>query len=205
MPEAQDIQGIIFDFGGTLDTGGDHWSRVIHDYYLKNGVDIAFDHFRKAYVTAERAMAGRVSSTDTFREMMMLKIRLQADALGIGADKAAAIAADCYDHARRHTDKVKGTLELLSGSIPLAVVSNFYGNLEAVLSDFELKPYFRVCVDSACVGVRKPDPAIFRIGCDLLGVDPRHVLVVGDSDTNDIRPAASIGCMTLRLKGRTWE
>ena len=42
------IKGIIFDYGGTLDTGGDHWSEVIWDAWQKAGVaaDKAMPHIK---------------------------------------------------------------------------------------------------------------------------------------------------------------
>ena len=54
------------------------------------------------------------------------------------------------------------------------------------------------------VGVRKPDPAIFRLGVEALGLKPEEVLVVGDSYRKDIVPAESIGCHVLWLKGKGW-
>ena len=54
------------------------------------------------------------------------------------------------------------------------------------------------------VGVRKPDPQIFRLGVDALSMKPEEVLVVGDSLSKDIYPAESIGCKTLWLKGKGW-
>ena len=44
------IKGIIFDYGGTLDTGGDHWSHVIRDGWNKAGVSANDALFREAYV-----------------------------------------------------------------------------------------------------------------------------------------------------------
>ena len=35
------IKGIIFDYGGTIDTGGDHWSEVIWRAYQEEGVPIS--------------------------------------------------------------------------------------------------------------------------------------------------------------------
>ena len=63
----------------------------------------------------------------------------------------------------------------------MVLVSNFYGNVQAVLADFNLLQYFESIIESAVVGVRKPDPQIFRLGVDALGMKPEEVLVVGDS------------------------
>ena len=54
------------------------------------------------------------------------------------------------------------------------------------------------------VGVRKPDPAIFALGVEALGLRPEEVLVIGDSYKKDILPARSLGCRTAWLKGKGW-
>jgi putative hydrolase of the HAD superfamily len=59
-------------------------------------------------------------------------------------------------------------------------------------------------VESAVVGIRKPDPAIFKLGVDALGLKPEEVLVIGDSYRKDIVPAESLGCRVLWLKGKGW-
>ena len=86
----------------------------------------------------------------------------------------------------------------------MVLVSNFYGNIAAVLADFGLSHYFKAIVESAVVGVRKPDPRIFGLGVEALGMKAREVLVVGDSLGKDILPAESIGCRTAWIKGRRW-
>ena len=49
-----DIKAIIFDYGGTLDTGGVHWSDVIYGAWRSAGLDISREDFNDAYVSAER-------------------------------------------------------------------------------------------------------------------------------------------------------
>jgi len=57
-----------------------------------------------------------------------------------------------------------------------------------------------VVVDSAVVGVSKPDPAIFRIALDALGVPPsRTVLHVGDSLRYDVTGALAAGLQPVHL------
>ena len=60
-------------------------------------------------------------------------------------------------------------------------------------------------IESALVGVRKPDPAIYRMGVEAAGVQPGEVLVVGDSYGKDIVPAKAIGCRAVWMKGEEWE
>jgi putative hydrolase of the HAD superfamily len=51
---------------------------------------------------------------------------------------------------------------------------------------------FEVVVDSAFVGLRKPDPAIYRLTCDRLGVAPEGCLFVDDVEAN-CSAAADLG------------
>jgi putative hydrolase of the HAD superfamily len=84
------------------------------------------------------------------------------------------------------------------------LVSNFYGNVESVLRDMDIRQYFQGVIESAVVGVRKPDARIFMLGVVALGLKPEEVLVVGDSFRKDIEPSLSIGCKVAWLKGKGW-
>lgn len=115
------------------------------------------------------------------------------------------IAGYCYDYARRCTLDCIPLIEKLSDKYEIALVSNFYGNLASVIQDFGLGRCFRTVVDSAVVGVRKPDPAIFQLAIDRLNLKAEDVTVIGDSFKKDIEPALSLGCQAIWLKGTGWD
>lgn len=117
---------------------------------------------------------------------------------------AKPVADYCYDAARNSIADARPVLDELYSRFPMVLVSNFYGNVEAVLEDFDLRRYFRSIIESAVVGIRKPDPRIFSLGVEALGLPPQQVLVVGDSYKKDIVPAESIGCRVAWLKGKGW-
>jgi putative hydrolase of the HAD superfamily len=83
-------------------------------------------------------------------------------------------------------------------------VSNFYGNIHTVLEEFGLSHFFKEVVESAVVGVRKPDPAIFKLGVEALQLIADEVVVVGDSFSKDIQPARAAGCHAIWFKGVGW-
>lgn len=216
------MKGIIFDYGGTLDSRGVHWSEVIWDGYLncydRLGVDaaqrVSKEQFREAYVHAERALAREriVLPQDNFHDLMLKKVRVEVEhlvELGLVPEAQAAhmttmVAQYCYDEARACTIEARPVLETLATRYPMMLVSNFYGNIESVLHDFELRHFFKGVIESAVVGVRKPNPTIFKLGIDALEMEARDVLVVGDSLRKDIVPAESLGCRVLWLKGKGW-
>lgn len=210
----ENIKGIIFDYGGTIDSHGDHWSEVIWDGYRDAGVDISKQDFRDAYVEVERELARtrHILPHHNFYDLLLIKMRLE---LGVLVDRgmlmpdntenlAVSIAEYCYDRAKSSVEAARPVLEALHKKYPMVLVSNFYGNVESVLTDFDLRRYFSHIVESAVVGVRKPDPAIFALGVDALHLKPEEVLVIGDSLRKDILPAESLGCQVAWLKGKGW-
>jgi putative hydrolase of the HAD superfamily len=82
---------------------------------------------------------------------------------------------------------------LRDASILLGVVSNSEGTIEAMLEDVGLRRYFDAVIDSTVVGVSKPDPRIFRLALERLGVAPSDAIMVGDSPTGDITGARAAG------------
>lgn len=213
MTDLKGIKGIIFDYGGTIDTRGDHWSWIIYKAWQSAGIEISLDAFRQIYVEGERALAREhiVQAGDNFHQVMVLKAKAEIDALrqmgvtaGVTEDTAGEIADYCYDYAKGCIDAIRPTLDLLARNYPMVLVSNFYGNIDAVLRDFGLRQYFKGIIESAVVGVRKPDARIFAMGVTALDLPADEVLVVGDSLKKDILPARSLGCETAWIKGRGW-
>lgn len=115
------------------------------------------------------------------------------------------MAGICYDYARRCTLDAFQVVEYLAEKYDLALVSNFYGNLAAVLQDFGLLRCFKVVIDSSVVGVRKPDPQIFQLAIEQLGIPAKEITVIGDSFDKDIQPALSLGCQAIWFKGDGWN
>ena len=251
-----DIKGIIFDYGGTLDTRGDHWSEVLWQGYEHFGIGVAADEevepgvsiskqaFRDAYVYGERALAVNPIVTpdfhfeDILREKLILELNFLAgkklletgkdDAekqakLGNDSDASSEslllslsdseihqIAVDMAHYINAKTldllQENKQVLEhLKEAGYPMVLVSNFYGNINQVLKDAEIDGYFKDVIESAVVGVRKPNPAIFALGVCALDLPASQVLVVGDTYGKDIIPAHKLGCHTLWIKGLQWE
>ena len=96
-------------------------------------------------------------------------------------------------------------LERLHQNYEMVLVSNFYGNIRTVLREFGLDVFFKDIVESAEVNIRKPDPRIYEIGVERLGLRPDDVVVVGDSFSKDVVPAKAIGCHAVWLKGKSWK
>lgn len=195
----------IFDYGGTLDTGGCHWGKVLWHAWQQAGVPADELLFREAYVYAERSLARNVEIQPdfTFRQTLDAKLRLELDYVGC-LEYRERVLDIVYQQTLRHTAHSVAVLRQLAARAPLALVTNFYGNIHAVLDEMGFSGLFRHVVESAVVGVRKPDPRIFSLGVEALCVPAADVVVVGDSIGKDILPARSIGCKTIWLRGEQW-
>lgn len=206
------IKGYIFDYGGTLDTGGQHWGKVIWHAYERLQVPVSEKAFRAAYIYAERTLGKNpiVQSDFTFRDTLEVKIHLQMELLRGERGETCemrfekAIVNDLYARTLAETAKSREVLLKLKEKFPLVLVSNFYGNIATVLNEFGLEGIFDTIIESAVVGIRKPDPRIITLGVEALGLKAEDVVVVGDSMDKDIIPAQKAGCQTVWFKGEGW-
>lgn len=211
------VKGYIFDYGGTIDTNGCHWGKMLWHAYETCDVPVTEAQFREAYVYAERTLGQNpIIQTDyNFHKTLEVKIRIEFDYLlekGILMNNNFGLASyrsqilnTAYEKAKTTVADSKKVLLVLKESYPLVLVSNFYGNLSVVLEEFGLQDIFDHVIESAAVGVRKPNPAIFQMGVEALSLPADSVAVVGDSLTKDIIPAKKVGCRTIWLKGEGWD
>ena len=217
-----DVKGIIFDYGGTLDTAGCHWGKMLWRAYERQQVPVTEEQFRDAYVYGERTLGRNpiIRPDDTFHRTLSTKIRLEMEHLCTqGAwdatetefkAKHQAVLNDLYAETKRTTAHSADVLRELHKRYPMVLVSNFYGNIACVLREFGLDGFFLDIVESAVVGIRKPDPRIFTLGVEALNthhpspITPQETLVVGDSFYKDILPAQKAGCKTAWFKGEGW-
>lgn len=208
------IKGIIFDYGGTIDTNGIHWGEFIWEQYKEAGVKVTHDAYRDAYVHGERFLAKNpiIEPTDTFHTLLRKKLAIHFDYLkerfpekefGAGTDEK--IADGCYNKVKKTLGTTCAIVEKLSIKYPIVLVTNFYGNMNVVLKEFSLSEYFKNIVESSVVGLRKPDPALFAMGVEKIQLQPQEIVVIGDSYRKDIYPSSTLGCKTVWLKNICWE
>jgi len=210
--------GLIFDYGGTLDTGGQHWGQALWHAYERHRVPVTEAQFREAYVHTERTLGRNpiIRPDFTFRQTLETKLLLQLEYLGNLSPLTSQLSPltshlsplleDLYDRTKAVTAHSLRVLEALQDrGLPMVLVSNFYGNMPVVLREFGFDGFFLRVIESAVVGIRKPDPRIFLLGVEALGLKPEEVTVVGDSLDKDIIPAREAGCRAVWLKGEGWE
>jgi putative hydrolase of the HAD superfamily len=96
--------------------------------------------------------------------------------------------------------------ELAARGVRLGVVSNAEGTVEARLRELAICQVgpgpgveVEVVIDSHCVGVEKPDPAIFDFALRVMDLDPARCLYVGDSVRNDVLGSRAAGLLPVLM------
>jgi putative hydrolase of the HAD superfamily len=193
------IQAILFDFGGTLDADGLHWLDRFYSIYSKNGLG----HIPKELVKEAFYWADAQADLDPsmrkakLRDMMERHARWQFQKLNL-KDEALQFIRPCERILRRN----RNVLEKLShAGLKLGVISNFYGNVEVLCKEFSFDTFMNVILDSAVVGLKKPDPKIFELALSKLQVTAAQTAFVGDSFERDMMPAKALGMKTFWLMG----
>ncbi len=201
------MRAILFDFGGTIDTNGVHWSEKFWEYYQRFRIVIPKDRYERAFVTSERELSEDPSlRTASMYATLERQFALQMAIAGVKMTREhlLRVVNACYADVGQTIARARTVLASFRGTYGMGIVSNFYGNLETVAKEFGLDAYCTVLIDSAVVGLRKPDPAIFALALERLGAQANVSYVVGDSYDRDILPAKQLGCTTVWLEGKSW-
>jgi FMN phosphatase YigB (HAD superfamily) len=192
---------LLFDFGGTLDADGVAWKERFYALYCAEGLDMTADAFESSFFAADDALVGGLApATDLSGTVHALVANLEVELARRGAgnersngDRDERVASRFLSDASAAFLRNRPVLAALSKRYRLGVVSNFYGNLEAVCHSAGLGSLFAIVVDSHCVGAEKPDPAIFRAALEPLGATPPTTAFVGDSLRRDREGARRSG------------
>ena len=201
-PSPGEFDAVIFDAGGVLllpdvDAGREAIRTL--------GYESRPEDWHRAYYAANLIVdAMEIVDWPSIR-------RAIASELGIGAadlDNAVPlieelILATPWVAAPEATDVL---WSLSNAGYLLAVVSNAFGTVEAELQllgicsmSGEAMPRVGVVVDSHVVGLEKPDPRIFNLALDALGVQASRSIYVGDTVKFDVLGAQAAGLHPIHV------
>jgi HAD superfamily hydrolase (TIGR01509 family) len=108
---------------------------------------------------------------------------------------------------RRLNPLYPGVRELLgdlSRRYTLAVVSQHVATAERYMSFHGIDSFFEHVTISDNEKLYKPDPRLFALTCQAVGVDPEGVVMVGDRLDNDIWPANRLKMTTVWVKAEPY-
>lgn len=197
-------RAVLFDAGNTL----------IHLDYPRIAVAVGAVVGRpltaaelEAHAPGAAAAMERAAATD--RERAAAFLEALCTAAGVEADTMETMRSRLVRlHRERHLwaalrPGTRAALERLrAAGVRLGIVSNSDGRVEEALEAAGLRPLFDVIVDSALVGVEKPDPRIFAVATEALKVTPAEAVYVGDLYEVDVVGARAAGLDVVLLAER---
>ena len=207
-PSLIGARACVFDAGGTL--VHPDWPRLAALAEEVGGSRFSDEEMRRAFGEMLKSVGAEVQKSNapaaaergrhwTFRGMYG----------GLGLDEAACetlVGRIDATHAERHIwcgvdpEAAHVVGELKRAGLLVAVISNTEdGRLRDSLAAAGLSESFDLLVDSHLVGCRKPDPAIFRLALERLGVEPQEAAFVGDSYAHDALAARAAGLHAILL------
>ncbi len=93
---------------------------------------------------------------------------------------------------------INAIVKLREAGYKLAALTNNWVNDDASSSNTEIKSLFDVYVESAVEGVRKPDPRIYQIALERLGVEAQQAIFLDDIGQN-LKSAKALGLTTIKV------
>jgi putative hydrolase of the HAD superfamily len=85
-----------------------------------------------------------------------------------------------------------------AGGLRAGALTNNWVSGDGTAFGRELRAHFDVVVESAVVGLRKPDPRIYELACRALGCAPREAVFLDDIGGN-LKPARALGMTTIKV------
>ncbi|MCI6284865.1 HAD family phosphatase [Selenomonas sp.] len=168
------MEAFIFDMDGVIIDSEPLHSRVKME---------TFAHFGLPFDEGDLAQYMGRTSVDIFSDVLKKEHRTDVSVQEIVN----------YKHAHYLELAVGGALEAIPGSleliarlraagVPLALATSSWRRVvDAILVQFDLTEEFASVISGSELPKSKPDPAIYRLSAEALGVDPRKCVVLEDT------------------------
>jgi putative hydrolase of the HAD superfamily len=190
------IEAVIWDFGGVLTTSPfDAFERFEIERGLPAGIirrTNAANHWENAWAKFERAEVDLEAFDSLFAaESLVLGAEVR------GRDVLPLLSGDLRPEMVEALRRVAAKFK--TGCITNNLPANAIGSLGGrSLYIAEVMALFNHVIESAKIGLRKPDPRIYQMMIEALGVDPRRCIYLDDLGVN-LKPARDMGMTTIKV------
>lgn len=209
ISKTNSIKAVFFDVGSTLVSPFPDIDGVFHEVALRRGHDLSLDEVSRhmdsviGYYEEEYSKDGDFwCSPQGSIEIYLEMYRYLGHLTGLAhvAEDLAQDVYSCYlkaDYWKIIEDVLPCLKELKAQHLRLGVISNWAPNLDDLLRNLFLMPYFDEVISSASVGYRKPDPMIFTLMLEHMDLQPHEAVHVGDKPDADGAGALAAGIVPI--------
>lgn len=190
------FEAVIWDFGGVLTSSPfEAFARFEAERGLPADIirrTNTANHLENAWAKFERAEV----DIETFDRLFA------AESLALGAEVrgrdvlpllAGDLRPEMVEALRRIRSKFK--TGCITNNLPANAIGSAGGR---TLYIAEVMALFDHVIESAKIGLRKPDPGIYRMMADALAVDPKRCIYLDDLGVN-LKPAREMGMTTIKV------
>jgi putative hydrolase of the HAD superfamily len=190
------IEAVIWDFGGVLTTSPfEAFTRFETERGLPADIirrTNAANHWENAWAKFERAEVGLEEFDQLFA----------AESLALGAEVrgkdvlpllSGDLRPEMVEALRRVAVKFK--TGCITNNLPANSIGSKGGRSLYVA---EVMALFNHVIESAKIGLRKPDPRIYHMMTEALNVDPKRCVYLDDLGVN-LKPAREMGMTTIKV------
>ncbi|MCG2632045.1 HAD-IA family hydrolase [Bradyrhizobium sp. WYCCWR 13023] len=190
------IEAVIFDFGGVLTSSPfEAFSRFETERGLPADIirrTNAANHLENAWAKFERAEV----DIETFDQLFAAESR----ALGAevrGRDVLPLLQGDLRPEMVKALKSIKAKFKTgcITNNLPANAIGSMTGRSLYVA---EVMVLFDHVIESAKIGLRKPDPRIYQLMVETLKVDPKRCVYLDDLGVN-LKPAREMGMTTIKV------
>jgi putative hydrolase of the HAD superfamily len=97
---------------------------------------------------------------------------------------------------------VETLVELGERGIARGLISVCTEEIPAIWAETALAPHFESALFSATCGLMKPDPRVYELACEQLGVRPEEAVFVGDGANDELAGAERAGLRAVLIHRR---
>jgi putative hydrolase of the HAD superfamily len=190
------VEAVIWDFGGVFTTSPfEAFARFESERGLPADIirrTNASNHWENAWAKFERAEL----DIETF-DQLFAEESLALGAEVRGKDILPLLSGDLRPEMVEALKSVKARFKTgcITNNLPANAIGSASGRSLYVADVMAL---FDHIIESAKIGLRKPDPRIYRMMIDALGVDPQHCVYLDDLGVN-LKPARDMGMTTIKV------
>ena len=190
------LEAVIWDFGGVLTSSPfEAFARFEREHALPPDIirrTNASNHHENAWAKFERAEV----DLETFDRLFAA----ESKALGAevrGKDVLPLLSGDLRPEMVEALKRIKSRFRTgcITNNLPANAIGSASGRSLYIA---EVMVLFDHVIESAKIGLRKPDPKIYRMMLEALGVDPKHCVYLDDLGVN-LKPAREMGMATIKV------
>ena len=193
-------QAVVFDLFGTLArnfSSSGYGEALAH---MASALSLPSDDFRRAWFeTSRERNKGASQSCRRDVEHICREFGITAEEGQIQVAVQARL-----DYIRHVMTPQPGATEVLSSlrerGFKTGLISDCSHEIPTVWPETPFAPLFDTAVFSCLVGVRKPDPRIYRLAVERLDVRPEHCTYVGDGGSQELSGALAVGMYPVLVR-----